>query len=65
MARKITLDGAKAIFTDVDFQELRMNETVVGYRAKFGDQILEDALLRELCRRLWEVAAEAAKTFQY
>ena len=65
MARKITLEGAKAIFTEVNFQELRMNETVVGYRAVFGDLILEDALLRELCRRLWEVTAEAAKTFQY
>ena len=65
MARKITLEGAKAIFTEVNFQELRMNETVVGYRAVFGDLILEDALLRELCRRLWEAAAEAAKTFQY
>ena len=52
---KISVDAAKAIFTDVEFTFITIGGSVAGYRAKFNGKEFEDKSITVLCKKLWQM----------
>lgn len=49
----IKLAAAKSVFSGVDFSEIKVGGSTVGYTAKFKGSTLEDTSLTTLCKKLW------------
>lgn len=54
----IKLLAAQQIFADVTFDEIKINEKTVGYRAEWAGNTFEDPGLTALCSRLWQLATK-------
>ena len=53
----IRLEAARRIFSGVVFEEVKINDKTVGYRATYGNDTYEDSSITAICETLWEVAA--------
>ena len=56
----IRLEAARAIFTGVEFEEIRFSDEVSGYRAILQDGTkIERKALTQLCNDVWEMVAKS------
>ncbi|MGL5064569.1 MAG: hypothetical protein ACRC62_31660 [Microcoleus sp.] len=51
---RLGLDVARAIFEDVDFQEVTIGGKTAGYKATFKGYEYEDKAIVHLCRKIWK-----------
>jgi hypothetical protein len=56
----ISLAGAQSVFQGVEFTEIKLAGSVVGYRANFNGSTYEHKNLRDLCRDLWQRSASVS-----
>lgn len=54
----IRLAAAREIFSGVTIEEIKVGDSVVGYKALMDGKSLEDKALTKLCKMLWEARWE-------